>query len=81
MEYSFGQRIRQLGEERPDAVAVVSEHEHAMNAEDWSALEATADTFLPKEYVRRYWLRVSRTFDPGFRHFVDSRIRLDDQKA
>jgi hypothetical protein len=53
--------------------------EHAMNAEDWNAWEATADVFLPKEYVRRYWLRVSNTFDPGFRHFVDSRIRLQEQ--
>jgi hypothetical protein len=49
--------------------------EHSMTAEDWSAWEATADTFLPKHYVARYWQRVARTFEPGFQAFVDERVR------
>ena len=49
--------------------------ERSMTPEDWSAWEATADTFLPKHYVLRYWSRVSRTFEPGFQRFVNERIR------
>ena len=49
--------------------------ERTMSSEDWSAWEATADAFLPKHYITRYWQRVNRTFEPGFRRFVDERIR------
>jgi hypothetical protein len=49
--------------------------EHSMSAEDWGAWEATADVFLPKHYIKRYWLRAAPTFEPGFRRFVDQRIR------
>ena len=47
----------------------------SMSAEDWSAWEATADVFLPKRYVARYWQRVAPTFEPGFQRFVNERIR------
>jgi hypothetical protein len=49
--------------------------EHSMSDEDWSAWVATADAFLPRVYIVRYWQRVSRTFEPGFQHFVDERLR------
>jgi hypothetical protein len=49
--------------------------EHSMSAEDWSAWAATADQFLPRIYVARYWRRVAPTFEPSFRQFVDERIR------
>jgi hypothetical protein len=49
--------------------------ERSMSADDWSAWKATADLFLPKPYVVRYWRRVSRTFEPGFQLFVNERIR------
>jgi hypothetical protein len=49
--------------------------ERSMTAEDWSAWEATADAFLPRPFVVRYWRRVARTFEPSFRQFVDDRIR------
>jgi hypothetical protein len=48
--------------------------ERSMSAEDWSAWEATADVFLPKPFVMRYWRRVHRTFEPGFQRFVDERL-------
>jgi hypothetical protein len=49
--------------------------ERSMSAEDWSAWAATADVFLPKPYIVRYWQRVAPTFEPGFRHFVNERLR------
>jgi hypothetical protein len=49
--------------------------ERSMSADDWSAWQATADLFLPKPYIVRYWKRVSQTFEPGFQRFVDERIR------
>ena len=49
--------------------------ERSMSADDWSAWEATADTFLSRPYIVRYWRRVARTFEPGFRRFVDERLR------
>ncbi|HYY89134.1 MAG TPA: hypothetical protein VFA49_10090 [Chloroflexota bacterium] len=49
--------------------------ERSMSAEDWSAWVATADTFLPRPFIVRYWQRVARTFEPGFQRFVDERIR------
>jgi hypothetical protein len=49
--------------------------ERSMTAEDWGAWEATADIFLPKHYVARYWQRVSQTFEPGFQRFVADRLR------
>jgi hypothetical protein len=49
--------------------------ERSMSADDWSAWVATADTFLPKPFILRYWQRVSRTFEPGFQQFVDERLR------
>lgn len=48
--------------------------EHSMSPDDWSAWVATADTFLPKPYIVRYWRRVSPTFEPAFRRFVDQRL-------
>ena len=49
--------------------------ERSMSAEDWSAWEATADAFLPRHFIVRYWQRVDRTFEPGFQRFVNERIR------
>jgi hypothetical protein len=50
--------------------------ERSMSGEDWSAWVATADIFLPKPYVARYWERAAQTFEPSFRVFVDERLRL-----
>jgi hypothetical protein len=50
--------------------------ERSMSDDDWSAWVATADTFLPKPYIVRYWRRVAPTFEPGFQRFVDERLRL-----
>jgi len=49
--------------------------ERSMSEEDWTAWRATAETFLPKPYVARYWQRVARTFEPGFQSFVTELIR------
>jgi hypothetical protein len=49
--------------------------ERSMSADDWSAWVATADVFLPRPYIRRYWRRVAPTFEPGFQRFVDERLR------
>jgi hypothetical protein len=49
--------------------------ERTMSAEDWSAWQATADVFLPRHYVVRYWQRVAPTFEPGFQQFVNDRLR------
>jgi hypothetical protein len=49
--------------------------EQSMSDDDWSAWEATAQIFLPKPYVVRYWRRVARTFEPGFQRFVNELIR------
>ena len=49
--------------------------EGSMSAEDWSAWEATADLFLPKHFIVRYWRQVARTFEPGFQQFVNERMR------
>jgi hypothetical protein len=49
--------------------------ERSMSPEDWSAWEATADIFLCKPYIVRYWQRVHATFEPGFQRFVDERLR------
>jgi hypothetical protein len=49
--------------------------ERSMTAEDWSAWQATAEIFLPKPFIARYWQRVSRTFEPSFQRFVDERLR------
>jgi hypothetical protein len=48
--------------------------DRTMTADDWSAWEATADSFLPKPYVTRYWQRAARAFEPSFQRFVNSRI-------
>jgi hypothetical protein len=48
--------------------------EHSMTRDDWSAWQATADSFLPKTYVVGYWRRVQRTFEPNFRRFVNQRL-------
>ena len=55
--------------------------ERSMSAEDWTAWEATADLFLPKNYVVRYWQRVARTFEPGFQRFVSERIRAAEVES
>src|SRR5437868_5826684 len=49
--------------------------ERTMSTEDWSAWEATADLFLPKAFIARYWRQVARTFEPGFQQFVNERMR------
>jgi hypothetical protein len=49
--------------------------ERSMSAEDWSAWVATADIFLPKAFISRYWRRVAPTFEPGFQRFVNERMR------
>jgi hypothetical protein len=48
--------------------------EKSMSEEDWSAWVATAEVFLPRQYVVRYWQRVARTFEPAFQRFVNERI-------
>ena len=45
-----------------------------MDEEDWSAWVATADVFLPRPYIIRYWRRVAPTFEPGFQRFVNERL-------
>jgi hypothetical protein len=50
--------------------------ERTMSHEDWSAWEATADAFLPRRYIVRYWRVVARTFEPGFQRFVNERLRV-----
>jgi hypothetical protein len=49
--------------------------ERSMTDDDWSAWVATADVFLPKPYIVRYWERVAPTFEPGFQRFVNERLR------
>jgi hypothetical protein len=49
--------------------------ERSMSAEDWSAWQATADLFLPRPFIARYWERVAQTFEPGFQRFVFERLR------
>lgn len=49
--------------------------EHSMSADDWEAWATTADTFLSRPYVTRYWRRVALTYEPAFRRFVDARLR------
>jgi hypothetical protein len=49
--------------------------ERTMSEEDWGAWVATADQFLPRHYIVRYWQLVSDTFEPHFQHFVDERLR------
>jgi hypothetical protein len=49
--------------------------ERSMSPEDWSAWVATADVFLVKPYVARYFGRVQRTFEPRFARFLNERIR------
>jgi hypothetical protein len=48
--------------------------EHSMSDEDWSAWVATAEVFLPRYYVMRYWERAARTFEPAFQRFVNEQI-------
>jgi hypothetical protein len=49
--------------------------ERSMSDDDWSAWQATAEVFLPRPYVLRYWRRVAPTFEPGFRRFVDGVVQ------
>ena len=49
--------------------------ERSMSADDWLAWQATADLFLPRHFIVRYWQRVDRTFEPGFQRFVNERMR------
>lgn len=49
--------------------------ERSMSDDDWSAWVATADVFLPKAYIVRYWQRVAPTFEPGFQRFIAERQR------
>jgi hypothetical protein len=48
--------------------------ERTMTDDDWAAWSATADVFLIKPFVTRYWQRVAPTFEPGFQRFVNERI-------
>jgi hypothetical protein len=48
--------------------------ERTMSEDDWSAWVATAEVFLPRQYVMRYWERVARTFEPAFQRFVNEQI-------
>jgi hypothetical protein len=48
--------------------------ERTMSDDDWSAWVATAEVFLPRQYVVRYWERVARTFEPAFQRFVNEQI-------
>ena len=48
--------------------------EGTMSDDDWSAWVATAEVFLPRQYVVRYWERVARTFEPAFQRFVNEQI-------
>jgi hypothetical protein len=59
------------------------ELERTMTTDDWSAWEATAEMFLPKVFIVRYWQRVARTFEPGFQRFVNARMQVAaaDQNA
>ena len=50
--------------------------ERSMSDEDWSAWVATADAFLPRAFIARYWQRVAPTFEPGFQRFVNERLRV-----
>jgi hypothetical protein len=48
--------------------------ERSMTADDWGAWVATADTFLTKVFIQRYWQRVAPTYEPGFQQFVNERL-------
>jgi hypothetical protein len=48
--------------------------EKTMSDDDWGAWVATAEVFLPRRYVVKYWQRVARTFEPGFQRFVNEQI-------
>jgi hypothetical protein len=50
--------------------------ERSMSDEDWSAWVATAEVFLPRHFIVRYWERVARTFEPGFQRFVNEQIAV-----
>ena len=50
--------------------------ERSMSDEDWSGWVATADAFLPRPVIIRYWERVAPTFEPGFQRFVNDRLRV-----
>ncbi len=49
--------------------------EHSMSEEDWTAWVATADVFLTRPFIRRYWQRVAPTFELNFQRFVNDRMR------
>jgi len=49
--------------------------ERSMSDDDWTAWEATAEIFLPRPYIARYWQRVARTFEPGCQQFVNELLR------
>jgi hypothetical protein len=48
--------------------------ERSMPHEDWSAWQATADSFLHNRYIVGYWRRTKDAFEPSFRRFVDGRL-------
>jgi hypothetical protein len=50
--------------------------ENSMTADDWSAWQATADTFLQRTFVARYWARAQGTYEPSFRRYVDTRLKI-----
>jgi hypothetical protein len=48
--------------------------DHTMTADDWGAWAATADSFVHRPYVKRYWQRVGQTYEPSFQRWLDARI-------
>jgi hypothetical protein len=55
--------------------------ERSMPEEDWRAWVATADAFLVRHYVSRYWQRVHPTFEPSFQQFVQERLQAAGKTA
>ena len=48
--------------------------DRTMPSDDWGAWVATADTFLTRPFIARYWQRAKRTYEPSFQRFVDEHL-------
>lgn len=55
--------------------------EHTMTEDDWSAWQATAETFIPRRFVRGYWQMVQRTYEPSFRRFVNEQLGASSSQS
>jgi hypothetical protein len=55
--------------------------ERTMTEDDWSAWEATADVFLGRKYVKGYWERSQRTFEPSFQRWLNGRLEAKHAQA